>query len=595
MQAVHTLPGLFRHVVQTYQHALAFNERKDQRWVHTSTDAFALRVHRLALGLRALGLKRGQAVGILAEPSPWWLMVDCAIMLAGGVSVPLFTNSSEANLKYKIKDADLRLVFVSDQASARRFRQCRRLFAKSILQGDGPKRGAMIGENALMQRGDLLSTKQPTLIHGLCDQAQPDDVATIIYTSGTSGQPKGVTLTHRNLISQIHGAAAWFQLDCTNDRALSLLPLAHVFERVVVYFAVSQGVGIWFADNPKNLPELIVDVKPTCMTVVPRVLEKVYASIVSRVELSGVLSKPLGQWALKLAHSSDPESSTQSWRYRLAQQLVYPKIRQALGGRLQTVICGGAALSPRLARFYINIGVPVYQGYGLTEASPVITANAPGHNRIGTVGRPFPGVRVRISAEGEVLATGPNVMAGYHNDPLATQQAIDADGWLHTGDKGRLDDDGYLTITGRIKEMYKTAGGKYVCPAPIEQALTVSPFVDQACVVAQDRSYPSCLIFPDITHIRRVLGTNGNSALRDDELMNLPELREKIRLTVEQINDQLEPWERIKEYRLVADPLTVSTGGLTPTLKLRRQFLSDHYRDLIESMYTNGHHEMSTP
>ena len=588
MEAFETLPAMLRYVTHTYQNAQAFNQRQGSRWVSTSTESFGEQVRRLALGLVSLGLKRGQSVGILADPSPWWLMADMAILAAGGVSVPLFPNSSETNLRFKIQDAAIKFVFVCDQDSANSFRQHRRFFAKTILRDSDSINGPVMGDQRVMKLGDELSVKQPTRFRKLCDQARPDDIATIIYTSGSTGMPKGVKLTHRNFISQIHAAAQRFKVDCAADRALSALPLAHIFERMVVYYYTSQGVSVWFADNPKNVGDLITDVQPTCITVVPRLLEKIYAAMVAKVETANAIHKPLGRWAMKIAHSPNGRHGISAWRQHLANKVVFAKMRQALGGQLRIVICGGSKLSPRLCRFFWNIGVPVYQGYGLTESSPVITANSPGHNKIGTVGQPFPGVKVFISEQGEILAHGPNIMVGYHNNPTATTETIDNDGWLHTGDLGEIDSDGYLTITGRIKEQFKTATGKYVCPAPIEIALTASPYIDRAYVVAENKSFASCLLFPDTDQVRRLLLAKDSTDMPDDALIDTPELNQQIKQLLEVVNENLEPWERVRDYRLVTDELSVENGGLTPTQKIRRQILEERYKDLINSMYNNG-------
>jgi len=584
-EAFNTLPAMLQYVTGTYHNAHCLNGPEGGEWVHYSSEMVACQVRRMALGLVALGVKCGQSVGILADSSPWWVMVDLAIQVAGGVSVPLFPNSTQTNLKFKIKDADIRVVFVSDKMLASRFHVYRRLFSKVILRGTRPKHEPVMGCDALERLGDKLSVKQPKLFGRLCNQVDSQDLATIIYTSGTNGIPKGVRLTQHNLVSQIQAASQRFEVDCVCDRALSVLPLAHVFERMVVYFYISQGIAVSFADNPKNMGKLITDVKPTCMTVVPRVLEKIYAAMISNVEAAGMFRRPIGRLALKLAHSQIPSKSSLRLRQSLAHKLVFSRMRRALGGELRIVICGGSKLSPQLCQFFWNIGIPTYQGYGLTETSPVICANYPGHNRIGTVGRPFPLVEVKISDGGEVLTRGPHVMAGYHNNPTVTQQTIDADGYLHTGDLGRIDADGYLTITGRIKELYKTAGGKYVCPAPIEIALTASPFIDRAYVVAEGKRYPSCVLFADTLQARKILGLPELAQLPDEQLLVAPQFTEQIQQLIKWVNDNLDPWEQIGQYRLIADELTVENGGLTPTQKIRRSCLDDRYKDLINSMY----------
>jgi long-chain acyl-CoA synthetase len=412
-----------------------------------------------------------------------------------------------------------------------------------------------------------------------------EDTATLIYTSGSTGHPKGVQLTHGNLISQVQAARFCFPLDPATDSALSFLPLSHVFERMVAYFYIASGVSLHFAEDPKQAGENLRELSPTLMTVVPRFLEKAHDRILANAHQGGLAGR-LIQAAMRRALERTDDAPLTFWD-RIYDRLVYSSIRGRMGGRLRLVICGSAPLDARLCRFFLNTGLQVYEGYGLTESSPVLTVNFPGHRKLGTVGRAFPGVELRIAPDGEVLARGPNIMTGYYGHPEATQAVLGADGWLHTGDLGRLDGAGYLTITGRKKELFKTANGKYVAPLPIEQALTAHTLVEAAVVIAEGRPYATVVIFPDFDELvawRESLTDEEATAASGAFLRSKPVL-ERYAAIVEAVNEGTSSWERLLRFTLADAPPSIEGGELTPTMKLRRHAVEAKYATKIDAMY----------
>ena len=583
LPAPSTLPDLLAGLLNRTPCSAALSWREAGYWRRLATEEVAREVRRCALGLVKLGVKNGDCVGLLAPSSPTWLIADLAIMSIGAISVPLFPNLSLDHLIYESDHTDMQWLIVIGpeqwhqvQPHAGRWRS---VVVKDVLQL--PKEAIAWGR--LLELGDEVSEQDPGLFARRRDHLTPDSVATIIHTSGSTGQPKGVVLTHRNLMSQVAGARECFPLDPAKDRALSVLPLAHVFERVVVYTYLAQGVPIAFGDDVKNTGVMLKEVRPTIMAMVPRLIEKLYVRIVKRFDEASWPKRQLGRWALEHALKDDP-GARRPWTMEVADTLVFQRLREAMGGRLKALIVGGAALAPDLGRFLTNVGVPVYCGYGMTEASPVITLNRVGDNRLGTVGRPFPGVSVRIAGDGEILAKGPNLMRGYHGDPDTTAATIDADGWLHTGDLGRFDADGYLIITGRVKELLKTSNGKYVCPVPIEHALCGCPLIDQAMVVADGHPFVTALLFTESDALGRAKERMKLTQLDDQAFLASAPVRELMRQLLDEVNTHLDRWEQVRAYRFVPKPLTVGEE-LTPTMKIKRHVVTGMYHDVITSMY----------
>lgn len=578
-----TIPDLLIGLLNRTPCSAALSWREAGYWRRLATEEVAREVRRCALGLIKLGVKAGDSVGLLAPSSPHWVITDLAIMSIGAVSVPLFPNLSLDHLLYESDNTEMQWLIAIGAEQWRlvepHARRWRAVVVKQV--SDLPK--DVLAWGRLLELGDELSEQDPGLFARRRDHLTPDAVATIIHTSGSTGQPKGVVLTHKNLMSQISGAKECFPLDPTKDRALSVLPLAHVFERIVVYTYLAQGVPIAFGDDPKNTGVMLKEIRPTIMSMVPRLIEKLYARIVKRFDEASWPKRQLGRWALEHALKDDPLAK-KPWTMDVADTLIYQRLREALGGRLKAMIVGGAALAPDLGRFLTNVGVPVYCGYGMTEASPVISLNRPGDCRLGTVGKTFPGVQVRITADGEILAKGPNIMRGYHRDPDSTAKTITLDGWLHTGDLGRFDADGYLIITGRVKELLKNSNGKYVCPVPIEHALCGSPLVDQAMIVAEGRPFAAALLFTEADALQRGKERLKLTTLSDEQFLASEPVKAEMRALLEEVNTHLDRWERVHAFRFVLKPLTVGEE-LTPTMKIKRHVVAAMYHDLIETMY----------
>jgi len=577
-----TLPALVEQCFTTFRSSGAFFYRRGDGFAALSSEHFLETIRRLALGLSALGLKRGDAVAIIAPSSPWWLMVDLAIMLAGGRSTAVFPKISKQNLVHQLKDSGSRFAYI-DTPELWSFAKTACSHLKVILRDveHSPKKG-VITFNDLLQKGDQLSLDQPSLYRHLCKSLQADDIATLIYTSGSTGYPKGVMLSHRNLCSQIAAAIQRYPLDAAQDRALSALPLAHCFERTVVYTYFCQGIPVYFADDIQKLKEYLPEVRPTVMSMVPRILEKIFAKLQERIALVTTPLRILGEWSCGVGLAANPSRLSRA----IADALLFKKIRAGMGGRLKTVIVGGAALDPALCRFFINAGVDVYQGYGLTETSPVLTANYPGHNTPGTVGPAFPGVQVEIRGpESEIRCKGPNIMKGYHKLPELSAQRFDADGWFCTGDCGRFDEQDNLIITGRLTEMFKTSTGKFVSPIPIEQALIKLPLINAAMVIADGKSFVTVLLFAETEVLQRTLSSYQNSlncsSPQDANYCIMTLLQKHIDL----VNETFNEWEKIRNFRFITEDLSIESGLLTPTMKLCRGKVMEQYATLIDSMY----------
>ena len=585
-----TLPGLLKYVEANFKNDCALGYKKGGSWVGISTAEVGDTVRRLCLGLVDLGLKPGDKVGMVADPSPNWILMDLAILGAGAVSVPMFSNISHDNLAYEIEDSGMRFLFVGSdqqyQAMKPFFGKLEKIITQLPLTAtpDGLGDGQCVSFQTLLQSGAKRQAKNAGEYLRLSEAINEQDTATLIYTSGSTGVPKGVELTHRNLVFQVLAAAKRFPLDPASDKILSCLPLAHVFERMVTYYYFYTGTSVYFAEEIKKVAENLRELNPTVVTMVPRLLEKVHAKMQANVEMAQGFKKALGAKAWARAHAKVP-GSRDTLPDKIYDALVYKKMRNALGGKLRITISGSAPLDPALAAFLVNIGIPVYEGYGLTEASPVIAANFPGHRKLGTVGMAFPGVEVKIADDGEILTRGPHIMKGYYNKPAETAEAVDKLGWLHTGDLGHFDAENYIKITGRKKELFKTANGKYVAPVPIEQAIAGNKLVDMVMVVAEGKPFTTCLIFPDFENLKAVKAELGRSETGNDVFLESAEAKAYVRKTMDEVNAKLNHWEQIQKFAIIKTPITVDSGQLTPTMKIRRHVVMEKFRSEIDSMY----------
>ena len=576
-----TIPGLLLHATSRYSRTNALNYPRAGQWISLSHGELRRQVEHLCLGLLEEGLGRGDRVGLIAPSSPLWVVVDLAVQCAGAISVPLFKRISAESFAHEVQDSGMSWLFVGNpEEMPMAFAHARDRARLVTFWYSG---GHELFER-IMARGRERSLREPGLFESLCDHVAPSDLATIIYTSGSTGLPKGVELTQSNIVSQVHATTDVFPPSAADDICLSVLPPEHIFERMSLCFYLASGIPIYFVDDPKRVVDYLRDVRPTIMTVVPRILEKVAAGFARAARETRGLKGVIARAALARARTKAADAAPGPLD-RLFDAAVYARMRQALGGRLRQLVSGAATLSPEVATLLINVGVPVFEGYGLTEASPVISANAPGRRKVGTVGQAYPGVEIRIAEDGEILARGPNVMRGYHNSSQATAATVDAQGWLHTGDLGSLDDDGYLRVTGRKKELFKKSTGEYVPPGPIEEALCRIPFVDSAMTVADNRAYVVALLFPDPQKLGAFKESVGLSNLSDGEFLKSDFLRSFTQESIESINAHLHHTERVERFTILDHPAGVETGELTPTLKLRRFAVQEMYADTIEDMY----------
>jgi len=570
---------LYCHLVRTAPKEDFLHHKEGDTWKSFSKKTFLCSVRYLTLAFNDQGW-HGKQVAIAVSPSAHWLMLDYALMLCGAVSVPLFTNLSSKNLLFEFLDANIHTAFIESETQKELIHGIDTTIEVIYIDDVGGYRTL----EDMLKLGEQIDKANPTLFRELRFRIKADDIATIVYTSGTSGTPKGVELTHKNLISQIHATAQNYHFDPRTDVAFSFLPLAHIFERMVMHFYLSRELTVYFSDDVKNVGVLLKEINPTVMTVVPRLLEKVFFKMKLKAMEGSFIKKALVKYAFHRAVTKDPYAP-KSIVDKILDVIVYKKLRLALGSRMRMMISGGAALPDALYKFYLNIGTPIYQGYGQTETSPVIASNTPNDNKIGTVGKPFPHVQVMLSPEHELLVKGPNVMRGYHNNPKATAEVIDKDGWLHTGDLASIDDEKYISIIGRTKELLKTSTGEYVTSVYIEQKITSNGWFEQALIVGDGKPYVVALLFIEHEFLGRLATSMKTTPLKALESKKFQEMTAKF---VKKINKKLNHWEKVREYRVIADELSIENGDLTPSMKLAKNYLMEVYADEIEEMY-EGH------
>lgn len=588
MRTFKTCVDAIDYIAKTYHNSNALNWRDEEgAWHATSTEQFIRSIKLTALGLYQLGVRAGDCVGIMANPSSKWSIADFAIMMIGGISVPLFANIADENFMHEITQTNLKIIFLEGSEPWSTFKKHEKLFTTAIAF-DAPQHTKAKSLEDIMELGERLDKAQPDLYEKLRHQVKPSDVGAIIYTSGSTGLPKGVEVTHDNMASVLDYPA--FHWDPLKDRYLSILPLAHVFGHCINLWLLTMGVSIYYSSDYKNLSAICHHVRPTAMVVVPRLLEKVYMKMSDKIMSTPGIKGVIGRWALGIAKKSKL-GIVDRFLYPIADALVYSKMRQSLGGLVRIVISGGAPLNPHLEEFFERIGVPIYEGWGLTEACPVCV-NTPKHNLIGTCGRPVEGQTLVISPEGEVLVKGSLVMKGYFKNPEATARTLDQEGWLHTGDRGSIDSNGMLRILGRMKELYKTSTGEYVAPVPIEQALGRHPLVDMCMVVAEGHKFATCLIFPNMETIERLKREEGLTRISNDEFMHSSYAKKEIATLLASVNQNLNHWEQIHDYRLIMEPLSIFNGELTPSMKIRREVVLKKYKALIDAMYAQYHEEV---
>jgi long-chain acyl-CoA synthetase len=574
------------------------NYKRDGAWRSVSSEELLRRVRRVALGLHALGLRRGDHAGILSDSSPEWVVSDLGCQFAGVVNVPIYPTLAPRQARYIVEDSGSRLLFVQDRAAYERVRgelaSCASPPTAVLLTGDAGGLAGVLTLSELEARGARLEAERPGLADELSAEVGADDLTTIIYTSGTTGEPKGVMLTHANVVSNL--VATSERLAFTpDDVVLSVLPLSHVFERGAMYMYLHHGAKVFFSESMERIGDNMREVRPTLVVAVPRLFEKIYARIKDKAAEGGRVKTALLTWAVgvgkrraRAAVWKKPAGPLLRLQHDAASRLVFSKWREATGGRIRLFLSGGAALPEELGLIFHGAGLPIVQGYGLTETSPVITVNAADDNRIGTVGRPVRDVEVRTAADGEIETRGPNVMRGYHNKPEATREVFTDDGWFKTGDVGELDAEGYLRITDRKKELFKTSGGKYVAPQPVEQRIKQSRFVNQVVLVGAGRKFPAALIVPDWEMLRSYAQHKGLDCKTPADFCRHPRVLDLMQRQVDSVTADLSRFERVKRVALIERELTVEGGELTPTLKVKRRVVDEKYKDVIDRLYAEA-------
>lgn len=575
-----------RHQQKSYPKKDAFTAKLNGEWVTTSIDTMLEEAMKVSKSLLKLGIVKGDKIGLISNNRPEWISMDCGILQVGAVDVPIYPTISAEDYKYIFNDAELKYCFVSD----------RELFEKvNSIKNEVPSLKHIYSFEQLdgidhwtkfLAEGE---GKEDAEVEAIMKTIVEDDLATLIYTSGTTGVPKGVMLSHKNLVSNSLSCIERLPVD-SNGKSLSFLPICHVYERMLVYLYMITGVSIYFAESMETIGDNLREVKPEVFTAVPRLLEKVYDKIVAKgSELTGI-KKTLFFWALDLGEKYEPYGANGVWyefQLSIARKLIFSKWKEALGGNVLAVASGSAALSPRLARVFLAAGVPVMEGYGLTETSPVATVNA-SHNKglmIGTVGRVIDGVEVKIADDGEILIKGPNVMIGYYKQPEKTKEVLADDGWFSTGDIGKFVGDGFLKITDRKKEIFKTSGGKYIAPQMMENKFKESRFIEQIMVIGESQKHPAAFVVPNFEFledwcVRKKVPFNSNS-----EVIKNEKVIARIKRELGHYNESFGNWEQVKKFELVDSTWSVDTKELTPTLKLKRKFIMDKYKDLFDKIY----------
>jgi len=572
----------------------AMLHRQAGKWLPVSSRDFGQKVARTAEALHAWGIQPGDRVAILSENRPEWPIADVSSLLLGAVTVPLYTTLTAEQTAFVLSDAGCRVIFVS---SDRQLHKVVSILPKTRIEkivvmdhleftGDvAPFADRCVTMRDITERGpEALETEIERQARGVA----PDDLATIVYTSGTTGTPKGAMLTHGNIASNIQCSLLGFHMR-PGLVSVSFLPLCHITARHVDFSMLYHGVTLAYCPFIERLPEALLEIKPSLFVAVPRVYEKIYAQADRQAQ--GFPKRTIYDWALAVGRDNKAEilagkiPASRTWR--LAYKLVFSKIRAGMGGRVETFISGGAPLGRELAEWYATVGIRIHEGYGLTETSPVIAVNTPANHRIGTVGKTLPNLEVRIAEDGEILVRGPSVFKGYWNRPEETKAALER-GWFKTGDIGNIDADGYLSVTDRKKDLIKTSGGKFIAPQPIENALKLNPYIGIAAILGDRRKFAAVMISPNFARLEEWARENGIAFSSRAELVADRKVQSLYEGVVEEQNQNLARFEKLKRVILVPDEFTLDNGALTPTLKLRRRVIEERYKKQIDDLYSKA-------
>ena len=576
---------------ETYNTDVALATKKNGVWEKTSSKEYIAKANAVSRALLKMGIQKDDKIAVITSNNRTeWNIMDIGILQTGAQNVPIYPTIAEEDYEYILNHSGSIYCFVSDEEVLQKV---------NAIKANVPTLKEVYSFNEIpgcKHWSDLLhlgeDESNQTEVEARKDSIKEDDLATIIYTSGTTGRPKGVMLSHKNIVSNVLDSAPRIPFDAGKSTALSFLPICHIFERMILYIYQYYGVSVYFGESIEKISDNLKEVRPTVITAVPRLLEKVYDKIHAKgSELTGI-KKKLFFWAIDLGLRYEPYGANGFWyelQLKIARKLIFSKWKEGLGGRLELMVSGSAALQPRLSRVFAAAEIPVMEGYGLSETSPVIAVNDQRNKgfKIGTVGKVIRNVEVKIAQDGEILCKGPNVMLGYFKDPEKTAEAL-IDGYFHTGDIGEIDSEGFLKITDRKKEMFKTSGGKYIAPQLIENAMKQSRFIEQIMVVGDGEKMPAAFIQPNFDFIKEWAKIHkislGNS---NAEISSNPEVIKRIDEEVEKVNEKFGHWEKIKRFELTPDVWSIDGGQLTPTLKLKRKVIREVYKDLYDKIY--GH------
>jgi long-chain acyl-CoA synthetase len=597
-----TLSELFTQAAEKHDRVDALSYKRGGTWRHISSKDLLQRIKHLALGLYSIGLRKGDRLALLATNSPEWTLTDAACQFLGVLDVPIYPTLAVDSVEYILNDSAARVLVIENAEAYERVRDAVERCA-SIEQivffdasGDAAENAMSLVE--VEDRGRQLGNDNTSLFDTFFGMTKPDDVATIIYTSGTTGEPKGVMLTHANIISNVFDAGEKYDFS-DRDVSLSVLPLCHIFERTGMYLYIYHGMAVNYAESIDKVPENLQEVRPTIFIGVPRIFEKVYARARLKAAQSSGVRERIFDWAIDVAKEyalrterGESIGVRLAVKHRLADALIYKKLRAFFGGGLRACITGGAAITDDIYLIFTGAGITIFQGYGLTETSPVIASNNPFHARLGTVGMPIRNVEVRVAADGEIETRGPGVMLGYYNKPDANERAFTADGWFRTGDIGEIDRDGFLRITDRKKELFKTSGGKYVAPSKIEQMIRASKFISQAVLVGDGRKFPAALIVPNFEMLESYAAHKSLQIKTASEFCRDERIVDLIERQVAKLTENLSQFEKVKRIALLENEMTVEGGELTPTLKVRRKIVDQKYKSVIDKIYDDAEKQM---
>ena len=589
-----TLTKVFFHAIDDLGGPDALLYKAGSEWKSLSHQEVERRVTRFAAALDSLGVGPGDRVAILSENRPEWAIADFAVLCLGAADVPIYATLPPQQIAYILQDAGVKVICVSTPAQLEKVLEIRGQVPtlKSIILFDAqrPAEGVLSYATLLEEGQKRLDEGALAAFRKRALSIAPDDLATLIYTSGTTGHPKGVMLTHYNIASNVEAVRRHGVLDMgRGDVALSFLPLSHSFERMVDYYYWNSGATIAYVDAVEKVAESLVETRPHVVAAAPRVFEKIYGKVMGATGLKRVIVR----WAKRVGESGVAEriagraDGPRGVAEKLADRLVFAKLRARTGGRIRVFVSGSAPLSADIARFFWAAGIPVVEGYGLTETSPVLTVNRPGAVKLGSVGLPLPGTELRIAANGEILARGPQIMKGYWKRDDATAEVIDEEGWFHTGDIGEIDPQGFLTITDRLKNLLVTAGGKNIAPQPIENQVAMSPYIAQVVMLGDKRPFPTLLIVPDFDNLAQWARGKGIDETDRVALSRDPRVHEHLEQEAFSRLHGLARYEMPKKIAVIPREFTIDSGELTPSLKVKRRAVEEHYRNVIEGMYAD--------